>query len=181
MPSPSMSRTTGASMVGAIFHVGARLGSGFTVANSRAMNSAGRKLAYRPHMPQDVVRTGARANRQQGRTRNAGGGAAFGGRQRYSSTDPGVAAGAPDSCPATGFYNLFWQGLGRDLGSRQGCDRPSGYQRRDLMGLRGRVDVRGYVDTSMSKAKSNALSERMAKAVRDELVRDGIDAEKLEL
>ena len=51
----------------------------------------------------------------------------------------------------------------------------------NLMGLRGRVDVRGYVDTSMSKAKSNALSERMAKAVRDELVRDGIDAEKLEL
>lgn len=51
---------------------------------------------------------------------------------------------------------------------------------KNLMGLRGRVDVRGYVDTSMSKAKSNALSERMAKAVRDELVRDGIDAEKVD-
>jgi hypothetical protein len=38
-------RTTGASIVGAIFHVGARFGSGFTVVNNRAMNSAGRKLA----------------------------------------------------------------------------------------------------------------------------------------
>jgi hypothetical protein len=37
-------------MVGATFQVGARFGSGFTVANKRAMNSAGRKLAYRPHM-----------------------------------------------------------------------------------------------------------------------------------
>jgi hypothetical protein len=45
-----MIRTTGASMVGAMFQVGARFGSGFTVANKRAMNSAGRKLAYRPHM-----------------------------------------------------------------------------------------------------------------------------------
>ena len=49
---------------------------------------------------------------------------------------------------------------------------------KNLMDLRGRVEVRGYVDTSMSKEKSGALSERMAKAVRDELVRDGIDAEK---
>jgi hypothetical protein len=31
--------------VGAMFQVGARLGNGFTVANQRAMNSAGRKLA----------------------------------------------------------------------------------------------------------------------------------------
>ena len=49
--SPSRaSRTTGASMVGAMFHVGARFGSGFTVPNILAMASAGRKLAYRPHM-----------------------------------------------------------------------------------------------------------------------------------
>ena len=40
-----MIRTTDVSIVGAMFQVGARLGSGFTVANSRAMNSAGRKLA----------------------------------------------------------------------------------------------------------------------------------------
>ena len=39
---------------------------------------------------------------------------------------------------------------------------------KNLMGLQGRVDVRGYVDTSMSTAKSNALSERMATAVRDD-------------
>jgi hypothetical protein len=57
-----MSRTTGASIVGAMFHVGARFGSGFTVANSRAMNSAGRKLAYRPHMPRDVVKDAAYSN-----------------------------------------------------------------------------------------------------------------------
>ena len=48
---------------------------------------------------------------------------------------------------------------------------------KNLMDLRGRVEVRGYVDTSMSKEKSYALSERMARAVRDELVRDGIDAD----
>jgi OOP family OmpA-OmpF porin len=40
---------------------------------------------------------------------------------------------------------------------------------KNLMDLRGRVEVLGYVDTSMSKDKSFALSERMAKAVRDEL------------
>ena len=49
-----MSRTTGASMVGAIFHVGARLGSGFTAANSRAMNSAGETGVSSAH-GQDVV------------------------------------------------------------------------------------------------------------------------------
>jgi hypothetical protein len=43
-------RTTGASVVGAMFQVGSRFGSPFTVENSWAMNSAGRKLAYRPHM-----------------------------------------------------------------------------------------------------------------------------------
>jgi hypothetical protein len=32
-------------MVGAIFHVGKRFGGGFTVANNRARNSAGRQLA----------------------------------------------------------------------------------------------------------------------------------------
>ena len=46
-----------------------------------------------------------------------------------------------------------------------------------LMDRQGQVDVRGYVDTSMSRQKSAILSERMAKAVRNELVRDGIDAE----
>ena len=51
---------------------------------------------------------------------------------------------------------------------------------KNLMDLRGRVEVLGYVDTSMSKDKSFALSERMAKAVRDELARDGVDAEKLD-
>ena len=43
-------RTTGASFVGAMFQVGSRFGSAFTVENSRAMNSAGRELSYRPHM-----------------------------------------------------------------------------------------------------------------------------------
>jgi hypothetical protein len=38
-------RTTGASIVGAIFHVGARFGSEFTVPKMRARASAGRKLA----------------------------------------------------------------------------------------------------------------------------------------
>jgi hypothetical protein len=38
-------RTTGASIVGAIFQVGARFGSGFTVPKIRARASAGRKLA----------------------------------------------------------------------------------------------------------------------------------------
>ena len=51
---------------------------------------------------------------------------------------------------------------------------------KNLMDLRGRVEVRGYVDTSMSEQKSGTLSEAMAKAVRDELVRDGIDAERVE-
>jgi OOP family OmpA-OmpF porin len=45
-----------------------------------------------------------------------------------------------------------------------------------LMDRQGHVDVRGYVDTSMSARNSAILSERMAKAVRDQLVRDGIDA-----
>jgi OmpA-OmpF porin, OOP family len=45
-----------------------------------------------------------------------------------------------------------------------------------LMDRQGQVDVRGYVDTSMSARKSAILSERMAKAVRDQLIRDGIDA-----
>jgi hypothetical protein len=35
----------GASMVGAIFQVGFRFGSGFLVPNRRAINSGGRKLA----------------------------------------------------------------------------------------------------------------------------------------
>jgi hypothetical protein len=43
-------RATGASFVGAMFQVGSTFGSGFTVLNSRARASAGRKLAYRPHM-----------------------------------------------------------------------------------------------------------------------------------
>src|SRR6202042_869688 len=44
------SRTTCASSVGAMFQVGSGLGSGFTVPNSLARASAGRKLAYRPHI-----------------------------------------------------------------------------------------------------------------------------------
>ena len=44
-------RTTGASCVGARFHVGAKFGSGFRVPKMRAGASAGRKLAYRPHIP----------------------------------------------------------------------------------------------------------------------------------
>jgi hypothetical protein len=49
--SPSgCNRTTGASFVDAMFQVGSTFGSGFTVLNSRARASAGRKLAYRPHM-----------------------------------------------------------------------------------------------------------------------------------
>ena len=47
---PRDSRTTGASRVGAMFQVGSRFGKGFTVPNNRARASAGRKLAYRPHM-----------------------------------------------------------------------------------------------------------------------------------
>jgi hypothetical protein len=43
-------RTTGALMVGAMFQVGRRLGSGFVVPNKRAINSGGRKEAYRPHI-----------------------------------------------------------------------------------------------------------------------------------
>ena len=50
------SRTTGASRVGAMFQVVSRLGSGFTVPNSRARASAGKKLAYRPHMEDIWVR-----------------------------------------------------------------------------------------------------------------------------
>jgi hypothetical protein len=38
-------RTTGATLAGAMFHVGWRLGSRFTVPNRRAMKSGGRKLA----------------------------------------------------------------------------------------------------------------------------------------
>jgi hypothetical protein len=39
------SRTIGASIVGAMFQVGARFGSGFTVPKILAIASAGRKLA----------------------------------------------------------------------------------------------------------------------------------------
>ena len=46
---PRQTLTT-ASFVGAMFQVGLRFGSVFTVENSRAINSTGRKLAYRPHM-----------------------------------------------------------------------------------------------------------------------------------
>ena len=38
-------RITGASIVGAMFQVGFRLGSGFVVPNRRAISSGGRKLA----------------------------------------------------------------------------------------------------------------------------------------
>jgi hypothetical protein len=41
-------------MVGAMFQVGFRLGSGFFVPNRRAISSGGRKEAYRPHMGQGV-------------------------------------------------------------------------------------------------------------------------------
>jgi hypothetical protein len=41
-------------MVGAMFQIGFRFGSGFVVPNRRAMNSGGRKEAYRPHMRQGV-------------------------------------------------------------------------------------------------------------------------------
>ncbi len=51
---------------------------------------------------------------------------------------------------------------------------------KNLMGLPGRVQVRGYVDTSMSVQKSAILSESMAKAVRDELVRDGIHVDRID-
>ena len=40
----------GASLVGAMFQVGSRFGSGPVVPNRRASASAGRKLAYRPHI-----------------------------------------------------------------------------------------------------------------------------------
>jgi OmpA-OmpF porin, OOP family len=43
-----------------------------------------------------------------------------------------------------------------------------------LIDRQGTVSVRGYVDTSMPPQRSSVLSERMAKVVRDELVRDGI-------
>ncbi len=51
---------------------------------------------------------------------------------------------------------------------------------KNLMGLQGRVQVRGYVDTSMSVQKSAILSEGMAKAVCDELVRDGIHVDRID-
>src|ERR1700753_620590 len=44
------SRTMGASFVGAMFQVGSRLGSGPVVSKMVARSSAGRMLAYRPHM-----------------------------------------------------------------------------------------------------------------------------------
>jgi OOP family OmpA-OmpF porin len=50
---------------------------------------------------------------------------------------------------------------------------------KNLMDLRGWVEVRGYVDTSMSEQKSDTLSENMAKAVCDELIRDGVDPDRV--
>jgi OOP family OmpA-OmpF porin len=50
---------------------------------------------------------------------------------------------------------------------------------KNLMDLRGWVEVRGYVDTSMSEQKSVTLSENMAKAVCDELIRDGLDPNRV--
>jgi len=50
---------------------------------------------------------------------------------------------------------------------------------KNLMDLRGWVEVRGYVDTSMSEQKSGTLSENMAKAVWDELIRDGVDPNRV--
>ena len=50
---------------------------------------------------------------------------------------------------------------------------------KNLMDLRGWVEVRGYVDTSMSEQKSVTLSENMAKAVCDELIRDGVDPNRV--
>ncbi len=44
-PVPGWRRTTGASMVGAMFQVGFRFGSGFRVLNRRAIDPGGRKLA----------------------------------------------------------------------------------------------------------------------------------------
>ena len=44
-----MSLTTGASIVGAMFQVGARLGNGFIAANKRAMNSAGENCIASTH------------------------------------------------------------------------------------------------------------------------------------
>jgi OOP family OmpA-OmpF porin len=50
---------------------------------------------------------------------------------------------------------------------------------KNLMDLRGWVEVRGYVDTWMSEQKSDTLSENMAKAVCDELIRDGVDPNRV--
>jgi hypothetical protein len=44
------SRTTGAPLVGAMFQVGSSFGTGPFVSNRRANASAGKKLAYRPHI-----------------------------------------------------------------------------------------------------------------------------------
>ena len=50
---------------------------------------------------------------------------------------------------------------------------------KNLMDLRGWVEVRGYVDTSMSEQRSVTLSENMGKAVCDELIRDGLDPNRV--
>src|SRR3954470_7911870 len=49
-PVTGSSRTTGASFVGAMFHVASMFGSGPLTSKKRARTSTGRKLAYRPHM-----------------------------------------------------------------------------------------------------------------------------------
>jgi hypothetical protein len=56
-------RTAMASLVGATCQDGATLGNGFTVWNSRAATSTGRKVAQRPHVRRMVVRFGRRPAR----------------------------------------------------------------------------------------------------------------------
>ena len=80
------------------------------------------------------------------------------------------------SAPQRAFMIFFrWNSADLTARDKQVIAQAAMHAKR-LMDRQGHVHVRGYVDTSMSARNSAILSERMAKAVRDQLVRDGIDA-----
>jgi len=86
----------------------------------------------------------------------------------------GLAQSDPTPAPQRNFMIFFkWNSAELTTRDKETIAQAARHAKR-LIDRQGTVSVRGYVDTSMPPQRSSVLSERMAKVVRDELVRDGI-------
>jgi outer membrane protein OmpA-like peptidoglycan-associated protein len=86
----------------------------------------------------------------------------------------GLGQSDPTPAPQRNFTIFFmWNSAELTTRDKETIAQAATHAKR-LMDRQGTVTVRGYVDTSMSEQRSSALSERMAKAVRDELLLDSI-------